>query len=332
MITVRILTSNADLLQRQIDNTENIVNNIKFSFGNDITTDDYVVVIDDIEHQLTCPLDKSHRILYTGEPPYVKLYPSKFLRQFGNIYSCQIPLIKAGVAKGSIPVLPWMLGYKIKNNTHEYKYTSNILNYHFFKNTDNLERLDKICLITSNKKLTKGHVKRVEFAIKLKEQFPDIIDIFGNGFNHIDDKYDVLSKYKYGIIIENCSYDNYFTEKLSDCYLAGCYPIYYGATNINQYFNNDEITIIDINNYKESVNTIMAVLDSKKYEASHGAIIKAKNKILDKYNMFNIISENINKINQNKNENLTDSTTYLYNIHFSFYDKLRMYILKWLSA
>ncbi len=39
------------------------------------------------------------------------------------------------------------------------------------------------------------------------------------------------------IAIENCSVKNYFSEKLLDCFQSKTVPIYYGCTNIGDFFN-----------------------------------------------------------------------------------------------
>ncbi len=43
------------------------------------------------------------------------------------------------------------------------------------------------------------------------------------------------------IAIENTSIKNYFSEKLLDCFRTKTVPIYYGCTNIDEYFNIDGI-------------------------------------------------------------------------------------------
>jgi len=48
-------------------------------------------------------------------------------------------------------------------------------------------------------------------------------------------KYSVLSKTKFCICYENArDIDGYITEKIFDCFFAGCIPIYWGDTNIAQ--------------------------------------------------------------------------------------------------
>lgn len=67
------------------------------------------------------------------------------------------------------------------------------------------------------------------------------IDFFGWGtpFGHIESKLVALKNYMFHLTIENIIAPHYFTEKLIDCLVTGCIPIYYGAPNIDKYFNID---------------------------------------------------------------------------------------------
>jgi hypothetical protein len=47
-----------------------------------------------------------------------------------------------------------------------------------------------------------------------------------------DDKAQIFSKYKFGIVYENASVPGYVTEKIFDCLRSNCIPIYLGAPNI----------------------------------------------------------------------------------------------------
>jgi len=52
----------------------------------------------------------------------------------------------------------------------------------------------------------------------------------------IDSKKEVLEKYKFAICYENArDIPGYITEKIFDCFFAGCVPIYFGANNITNH-------------------------------------------------------------------------------------------------
>ena len=121
---------------------------------------------------------------------------------------------------------------------------------------------------------------------KLKKHYGDRIDVYGRGFNGFEDKWDVLAPYKYHIAIENSSEKYYWTEKLSDCYLTGTFPIYYGCRNIGEYFDEKSYARIDINNFENAVKTIDEILGEDLYEQRRNALIESKRMVLDKYNIF----------------------------------------------
>jgi len=109
-----------------------------------------------------------------------------------------------------------------------------------------------ISIISSNKKYLDGHNLRHEI-IKIIEG----IDIFGGGYNPIDNKIKGLRDYKFSICVENCKKDYYFTEKIIDCFITGTIPIYWGCPSIGDFFDmNGIITFKDINDLKEKINEL----------------------------------------------------------------------------
>lgn len=54
-------------------------------------------------------------------------------------------------------------------------------------------------------------------------------------------KEEVFGDSQYGIAIENFSHKGYFSEKILDCFLLRTIPIYWGCSNIGDYFNKDGI-------------------------------------------------------------------------------------------
>ena len=54
-------------------------------------------------------------------------------------------------------------------------------------------------------------------------------------------KEEVFGDCQYGVVIENTSHRGYFTEKILDCFLLKTIPIYWGCSNIGDFFNEDGI-------------------------------------------------------------------------------------------
>jgi hypothetical protein len=64
------------------------------------------------------------------------------------------------------------------------------------------------------------------------------------------------------VVVENSRCDDYFTEKLIDCFATGTIPIYWGTSNLGSYFNMDGI--ITFSELGE-LDTIMANLSPELY-------------------------------------------------------------------
>ena len=64
-------------------------------------------------------------------------------------------------------------------------------------------------------------------------------------------------------LLENEQRDNWITEKLIDCLASKTIPIYWGASNIGDYFNTDGMIIF---NTIEELKDILDNLDEKFYD------------------------------------------------------------------
>lgn len=131
------------------------------------------------------------------------------------------------------------------------------------------DKSKKISMISSTKNITIGQKKRIKFI----NDFSNQIDLYGNGFNPIKLKDDGLKDYMFSVAIENDKYDDYFTEKILDCFATGTIPIYYGTDNIGKYFNIDGIIKIDDFNIDD--------LNSDFYYSKIDAIIDNFEKVKD---------------------------------------------------
>jgi hypothetical protein len=97
-----------------------------------------------------------------------------------------------------------------------------------------------VSMIASSKRMCAEHLYRQEVIKKYSGQ----CDHFGRGFNEIPNKEDGLIDYCFSFALENATYSNMFTEKITDCFMTGTIPIYYGIKNIGDYFNMDGIIVL----------------------------------------------------------------------------------------
>ena len=107
----------------------------------------------------------------------------------------------------------------------------------FIKNHKNIiiKKNKLASLIASSKNSLEGHKLRheiVKYILKINKN----ISIMGGGYIPFKHKEDGLKSYRYSIVIESISERNYFSEKIVDACLLETVPIYWGAPNITDYF------------------------------------------------------------------------------------------------
>ena len=152
--------------------------------------------------------------------------------------------------------------------------------------------------LLANCPISSGYnIKRVNLIKNIAYKYN--IDIYGRIFNNINDKYiknkiqhieprnssnydigfnklNVLNKYKFIIVSENCNTYGYISERIIDILLIGCIPIYYGENTEFLFSNN--INIIDGNSFKnidEMYNYISSI-----DEISYNKMIETNNKYI----------------------------------------------------
>ena len=291
---------------RQTPNRSSCWGDCQFYINKDIEECDFWFVYEDLSKNETAKCSKQNIVLITGEPEGIKKYSPKFLNQFGTIITSNRSLKHSNIIY-SQQGLPWMVGGKFQKETKTWF-------DHFDKSYDELcsinpqSKMKMMSIVFSDKNFTKGHVKRKKFVQKLKKCFGDDLDIFGVGFNEIEDKWDAVAPYKYHLALENSSVDDYWTEKLSDAFLGFSYPVYYGCRNIIEYFESDAMSIIDINDFKGSVKKIEQIISENYCDTYMDKIVEAREFILNKYNVFALMSDfsakRIIKKGKTSNENI----------------------------
>ena len=339
MKNILIITQDPLVNLRQTINGSGVSDNGKYKFYiNDIDTlPDFIVVKGKgINEITTLGVPKSRTMLVTCEPYGILEYSKGYCEQFGTVLSCQPELKVSASSNTNViytpAVLPWFVGAIFQKDG-----TGKINMSREYIERANPPKNKFISVITSKKAFTKGHVDRLRFIKRLKERYGDEIEVFGNGFNSFEDKWDVLASYKYHIVIENSECDYYWTEKLADCYLAGTYPLYHGCSNIKDYFPEGAYTPININDFDSVVNIIEKIKKSDIYENCKTVLNKAKQKVLNEHNMFNIIANAIDTLNcpEEVGETVLKPASaffsahnlYLHTIEWNYYKLLSKYFI-----
>lgn len=191
-----------------------------------------------------------------------------------------------------------------------------------------------ISIVSSDLTILPGQKKRFAFVNKMIGHFKDKVDVYGRGFNPIDNKWDALAPYKYSIAIENNVVSGYFTEKITECFLSHTLPVYYGAPDITEYFNSSGLCLINIEDYRKSINIIEELIETDPYAEKLDCILENKSIYLNNLNIFsafvNVLKELgcINKLGSKRkitvyNENLFKSEN---NISKALYKQIKRII------
>jgi hypothetical protein len=316
-----------NLSSKLIKNTpfnKGVWKNIEYS--NDINKCDFLIVLDDlhisllnngIEHFISIIKDHN-KIIY-------------FQRENTSI------LKKCTKSWFQLKILPILKhNYSYEDNFFYTFTTANFLNktYDELKSMEYPYKTKKISCIISNKKIGKTYEDRVNFITEYSNKYQDTIDIFGKGWNnelginykgelgsyHQENnintsKFDGLYNYNYSICLENYPNENVLSEKITDCLLSWCMPIYYGPPCTSKYYPNDAYYLIDIND-KNIYDKIKKITYQNLTQKNIEAIRESRNLILDKYNIweqiYQIIEDTI-KFKVNYNYKLT--------IYFCHYPK-----------
>jgi hypothetical protein len=132
----------------------------------------------------------------------------------------------------------------------------------------------KLCSYVVSTKLAteeqKMRVQLLKFFYANREHYKGL-GLYGRGHNpfpedhdnDFDGKSNIIKDYAFSVTMENWIQDNYFSEKIMDCFMVGTVPIYYGARDIGKYFNIDGIIVA---NSKEEIISQVNNLSFERYE------------------------------------------------------------------
>ncbi len=90
----------------------------------------------------------------------------------------------------------------------------------------------------------------------------------------VEDKLDTLQHFKFALCFENCVFPGYVTEKIFDCFLSGCIPVYWGAPDIADFV--PAATFIDARKFKgwAEMESYLREMTENEGQRHHDAIIR----------------------------------------------------------
>jgi len=286
--------------QRQFPHGEKKWGRCVFTFDLEEKEYDWIVVYNDFKsagnkrvEKLSCPPQNS--LLITSEPSNITCYDSNYTSQFGHVLTSQEKWALDHPHRiFSQPALIWFYGLG---------YNGDLLDYEYIKANAPLKKNRIIATVCSSKKHGNAlHHRRFKFTHELKRHLPEL-DIYGHGVNEINDKAQALDDYKYHISIENFIGEHHWTEKLSDPFLGAALQFYCGAPDADEYFPKESFIPIDIFDIEKSAKIIKDAIANNEYEKRLPFILEAREMVMNKYNIFAVVSKIIEEKNGQPNNN-----------------------------
>ena len=275
----------------QSRNSLGLYGNVQFIFDDRVECD-YVVVLNKIAEEKKVFCNPNNVWALMLEPSINGFFDFTWHghEQFGKVFTSR------KVSKSSKYITSHIMGGWLTGRTYD-----DIFNH----KVGGKEKI--ISCISSNKSFLPGHKKRIEFINKLKSA--DLgIDFYGRDSIPLVQKWPGLYPYKFSLAIENSSSPDYWTEKISDCFMAYTIPIYYGCTNIDAYFPKGSFIKIDINDIPGTIKKIKEAISGDYYENNFNALIEARNLYLSRYHFFPCIANHINEDQRKRKQETTHST------------------------
>ena len=245
-------------------------------------TYDWLVVIDDVSRDLRAPPERlacpdEHTLLVTTEPPTITRYGTAFCAQFAHVLTSHPP-------------------DTLRHPNRIYSHTGNLwFNGHRYDELHNKrfpEKTRSLSTVCSSKQQKHTlHDQRYQFCQWLKQKLP-YLQIYGHGSHFVKKKYEILDPFRFHLAIENYRGTHHWTEKLADPILSGAFPIYYGCTNLGDYFPKEAFLEIDLFDKESTLKQIQDVMEDANYYSSRvEALYEARRRIMNEFNLLKMIEK-----------------------------------------
>ena len=249
---------------------------------------DWFVVYDDLPpsgnerltlnvEELACPQENT--ILLTYEPSSVKYYGQDYVDQYGMVLtSHEAKALPHRNRQPMPPVGVWYYGGLEQAEAHSSPPQKNGL----------------VSMFGSAKAQNHTlHHRRNLFLAAISAGLQDKVDVFGKGYRFVEHKAEGIDDYRYHVAVENHISPHHWTEKLSDAYLGFSLPLYVGCTNVEAYFPEDSFIRLDIGDSAAAIARIEQAIADNEYEKRLPAIIEARRRVLEDYNLGTMMAKHI---------------------------------------
>ena len=252
---------------------------------------DFIIVCDNNNEWKNYPKEK--RIFVVMENPSIWKYPDELTDQMGVLITPFKEYLASNAPRVFVdqPAVPWFYGIDFDTTQglshNPEKCESELVSLSL---QEEKPKTKLIAMFTSSKSALPGHRWRILVAKELKAMFGNQCDIFGFGHKPVKNKNQGIDDYKFSIVIENDSNENYWTEKLSDTLLGYSCPIYSGADNVQDFFHHHIPSFTFGSDPKSTVQKIIKIIDSMDAATIQKNVDGARGEILYRHNLFAMLS------------------------------------------
>jgi hypothetical protein len=202
--------------------------------------------------------------LIEGHAPYARVFTHAVVEPTGKYMPSQ-------------PAMPWEVG----------------LTYDELVSAGIPRKTAGVSWVASRLTFLPGHRLRTALRELLLQQPSPLVDLYGRGIRWTSRKWDALAPYRYSLAIENSSSPNLWTEKIADCFLSWTVPLYYGCTNLEEYFPAESFIRVDAADPASVVARIRELLVGHEWERRLPALEIARRLVLEKYQLFPFLADAI---------------------------------------
>lgn len=268
------------------------IDNCSFTFDANASDYDVLVAYEDlppllgakkIDRRETLSCAPVNTLLLTTEPSSIRIDGPNYLRQFGHVWTAKHPsLVRHPRQIRETPPLRFFYGRNMAGGSH----------LHIPDHPP--EKVMTLSAMSSTKAMAHTvHAQRLAFMLALKERLGDDLQLFGRGLRPVDDKAEAMAPYRYHVAVENHVEPCHFTEKLTDCFVAGCLPFYFGDPSYSTVFPIDSVIPIDIFDLDGTVDTIRDAIRTDQFSKRQSDLAQARQITLDRFNTLRAVATKV---------------------------------------